>query len=108
MTITNSGLTIAETVARLYNASRVQGMGYLQAKPGKMTAITAAEEVALHSRPVNWANGAYSETPVNEISFDYLHGKVMKVRFIGDSSDFDPFLYDRDNGEGAALRAVTA
>jgi hypothetical protein len=37
-------------------------------------------------------------------NFDYLHGRVMKVDLSGDS--FDPWLYDRDNGEGAASRAI--
>ena len=37
--ITDTGLTIAETVARLYNASDLRGMGILQAKPSTMTAV---------------------------------------------------------------------
>jgi len=36
--------------------------------------------------------------------FDYLQGRPMKVDLSG--SEFDPRLYDRDNGEGAALRAI--
>ena len=39
-----------------------------------------------------------------ELCFDYLYGKVMKVDISGD--EFDPWLYDRDNGEGAAQRAI--
>jgi hypothetical protein len=36
--------------------------------------------------------------------FDYLHGRVIKTNFSGDS--FHPGLFDRDNGRGAAERAV--
>lgn len=40
----------------------------------------------------------------SELYFDYLHGKVMKVDISGDS--FDPWGYDRDNGGGAAQKAI--
>ena len=95
--ITDTNLTIAETVARLYNASDVRGMGFLNAKSDAMTVAAAQKEVDRHT---------YSSMHGSTTSFDYLHGKVMKVMFSGDSSDFDPLLYDRDNGNGAALRAV--
>lgn len=36
--------------------------------------------------------------------FDYLNGKVLKVDISQD--EFDPRLYDRDNGENAAQRAI--
>lgn len=36
--------------------------------------------------------------------FDYLKGRVMKSDLSGD--DFDPQLYDRDNGDGAAARVI--
>jgi hypothetical protein len=38
--------------------------------------------------------------------FDYLDGRVLKVDLSGDS--FDPWLYDRDNGDGAAEEAVVS
>ena len=37
--------------------------------------------------------------------FDYLKGRVMKVDLSG--NELDPYLYDRDNGEGAAERVVS-
>ncbi len=79
------GLDKAVILAGLYNNSKVQGMGFLQQIPGKMTVDEARELLKKHTY------------------FDYLYGKVMKVELSGD--DFDPWLYDRDNGEGAALRA---
>ena len=80
--ISLKGLNKAEVLARLYNASRIQGMGFLQAVSTQMT-IREAEELLKQ-----------------DTCFDYLHGKVMKVDLGGDS--FDPWLYDRDNGAGKA------
>jgi hypothetical protein len=76
----------AAILAALYNSSRVQGMGALQAKPGQMQEAEAAELLK------------------NQTYFDYLYGKVMKVDLSGD--ELDPRLYDRDNGQGAAERAI--
>ena len=92
-TINIEGLDKAEVLAVLYNASKQQGMG-LMCKRGSlsMTKEEAAQEIAEAQQP----NGsAY---------FDYLHGRVMKVRIAGEQ--LDPRLYDRDNGQGAAERAI--
>ena len=37
--------------------------------------------------------------------FDYLKGRVMKVDLSSDDG-FEEWLYDRDNGNGAAHRAI--
>jgi hypothetical protein len=37
---------------------------------------------------------------------DYLRGRIIKVDFT--SHELDPRLYDRDNGDGAAERALEA
>jgi hypothetical protein len=79
----------AEVLAKLYNASRPQGMGFLQATKQDMTRDEAAELLA---------NG--------QTYFDYLRGRVMKVDLSGD--ELDPRLYDRDNGQGAASAALDA
>jgi hypothetical protein len=81
-----STLNQAEVLAALYNASKVQGMGFLQAREGLMT----TEEAQALLNETNY--------------FDYVYGKVMKL-------DFSRYplcvrLYDRDNGEGAAMRAL--
>lgn len=39
-----------------------------------------------------------------QASFDYLNGRVLKVDLSGDR--FDPWGYDRDNGQGSAQAAV--
>lgn len=58
----------------------------------------------------------YSQKPMTEneaeellkmtTHFDYLKGRVMKVDLKGD--EFDPWGYDRDNGQGAAMNAIAA
>ncbi len=80
------GLNKAEVLAALYNTSKPQGMGFLHYNPKPMT--TREAEILLQ------------ETT----DFDYLKGRVMKVSLKGDG--FDSWAYDRDNGEGAAERAI--
>lgn len=82
-----SAMNKAEVLAKLYNSSRAQGISFLQAREGVMS-IEEAQKL-LDS---------------GETYFDYLHGKVMKVDLSGDQ--IDPWLYDRDNGKGAAARAL--
>ena len=75
-------------LAGLYNSARVQGLGILQARSEDMTPEQAAELLS----------GEESQY------FDYLHGRVMKVVING--STLDPYLYDRDNGDGAAQAVI--
>lgn len=83
----------AEVLASLYNHSRQQGMGFLNALGKKNLTVEDARKI-LESHAKD-GGGAY---------FDYLQGRVMKVDLGGDS--FDPRLYDRDNGQGAARAAI--
>ena len=82
-----TGMDKADVLARLYNASSPQGMGWLHAK---------AEPMGIDKARSLLERGAY---------FDYLHGRVMKVNLAGDQ--LNPALYDRDNGQGAALKAIS-
>ncbi len=77
----------AAVLAALYNNSKPLGMGILHFDPTRMSSGDA--QILLDD---------------GQTYFDYLKGRVMKVDLSGDS--LDPFLYDRDNGEGAAARAV--
>lgn len=81
-----SGLDKAEVLAALYNASFVQGLGFMNARSGEMTTEQARELLK------------------DQTYFDYLYGKVMKVDLSGDM--LDVWGYDRDNGQGAAKRVV--
>lgn len=83
------GLNKAEVLAELYNNAKVQGMGFLQADNKQMTTEEA-------------------KTILDESSdkyFDYLKGRVMKIRIAGD--EIDTRLYNRDNGNGAAERVLS-
>ena len=86
MTIDLKDLSKAKVLAALYNASKPQGMGFIQYDPKPMTESEAEKLLQ---------RGA---------DFDYLQGRVMKVDLSGDQ--FDPYLYDRDNGPGAAKAAL--
>ncbi len=83
------GLDKAEVLAALYNNSKVQGLGVLQARPGNMT-TEQARHLLSDDRPRKY--------------FDYLYGSVMKIDLTGD--ELNPSGYDRDLGEGAAARAI--
>ena len=83
-----SGLDRAEVLAALYNAARPQGMGFLHYKAESMTVEEAREQLAQGDRN----------------SFDYVNGRVLKVDLSEDS--FDSWLFNRDNGEGAAELAI--
>lgn len=86
-TISLEGLDKAEVLAALYNAARPQGMGFLQYDPMPMRREEA--------RKLLDSGATY---------FDYLKGRVMKVDLSG--QELRPGLYDRDNGAGAAGRAI--
>lgn len=83
------GLDKAEVLAALFNASKQQGMGFLDARGALPMTVNVARGVIQESR---------------ELYFDYLFGRVMKVDLSTD--ELDPGLYDRDNGQGAAERAL--
>jgi len=82
------GLDKAEVLAALYNAARPQGLGFLHYDPAPMT----HQEAEALLRQTTY--------------FDYIKGRVLKVDLSGD--EFDPSLYDRDNGQGAAERVIAA
>lgn len=84
-----SKLDKAEVLAALYNNSKQQGIGFLNARSREpLTKEEAAELLA------------------EDTYFDYLAGRVMKVELNGDT--LDSRLYDRDNGAGAAAAAIAS
>jgi hypothetical protein len=99
--VDTKGLDKAEVLAALHRESKAQGMGILHDR-GPLTVEQCrkvlAERQAGAKDEFSFAEGLY---------FDYLTGRVMKVDLSNDDG-FDPFLYDRDNGPGAAERAVSA
>ena len=86
MTIDISKMDKAEVLAKLYNNSKPQGMGMLHYDSTEMTTEEAGELLKTNTY------------------FDYLKGRVMKINLSG--AELHTALYDRDNGEGAAARAL--
>lgn len=82
-----SRLNKAEVLAALYNNSRQQGMGLLHTRGREPLTKDEAFQILKEEK-----------------YFDYLYGRVMKIDLSGDT--LDPWLYDRDNGPGAAARAL--
>lgn len=80
------GLDKAEVFVSLYECAKQQGYGLMHEKK-KITVEQAREMLK---------NNQY---------FDYVNGAVMKVDLSSDE-EFSEHLYDRDNGVGAAQRAV--
>ena len=76
----------AEVLSALYNKSKPLGMGLMHYTPQDMT-VLEAERLLL-----------------DNTYFDYVKGRVMKIDLSGNF--LDPYLYDRDNGQGAAERAL--
>lgn len=76
----------AKVLKALYDNSHLQGLGFLQAVDN-FTEEDARELLKVQS------------------NFDYLHGRVMKISLSSDDG-FEEWLYDRDNGTGAAQRAI--
>ena len=89
MSVNNSlslvGLNKAAVLAALYNMVRPQGRGLDRYDPKPITVEEAQKIIDRRG-----------------LSFDYLEGRVMKIDLSGDTVDV--WLYDRDNGDGAASR----
>jgi hypothetical protein len=78
MNAADYGLTKAQALVALYEGSQPMGMGFLQARSESLTEKEAEDIVA------------------RQPYIDYLFGRPIKIDFRKD--DFDPSLYERDNG----------
>ena len=102
--ISIEGINKAELLAALYNASAPTGMGFMWAgrAPAKMT---AADTQAVIDGRGDDSDEMFSKHRGPCLSFDYLHGRPLKVDLRG--NDFDPWGFDRDNGgPGTAARII--
>lgn len=82
-----TGIDKANILLALYNNSKPQGFGFLDYDKRPMT--------------YDEAKGLLER----QTYFDYIKGRIMKVDLSSDT-EFDEWLYDRDNGAGAAKRAL--
>ncbi len=90
MSIVNiAGLSKGVVLQALFNASKHQGLGFLQVEGAKPMTLDDANDIT-----------------ANDLYFDYCRGRVLKVDISGD--EFEARSYDRDNGNGAAERAIAA
>jgi len=87
--ISIKGLNKADVLVALFNRAQPQGMGFMHYSPEPMTRETAEKLLC------------------EATDFDYVQGRVMKVDLSSDT-EFDPWLYDRDNGQGAAAEVIEA
>jgi hypothetical protein len=87
MKVSTAGLKKEKVLAALYNASKPQGMGFMQYNPNPMTDEEARRLLQ------------------RSTYFDYLKGRVMKIDLQEDDG-FEAGGYDRDNGQGAAQKAI--
>lgn len=97
-----SGLDKADLLAALYNNSRPQGMGIMHYDPKPMT----VEEARTFLNVGDDLSQMFGDLPGRSMYFDYLKGRVMKVNLSGD--ELDAWGYDRDLGEGAAMRVISS
>lgn len=87
--ISIKGLDKALVLQALYNDSKQQGLGVLDFTGKKPMTLEEAKNILGENE---------------DFYFDYLNGRVLKSDITED--EFDPWLYDRDNGNGAAKRAL--
>lgn len=99
-----AGIPKAELLAALVNGTRPLGMGVLQ-DIGPMTVERAQARIdALQSHDSPQVSAMQSMSGGGRLCFDYVEGRPVKSEIGGDM--FDPHLYDRDAGEGAAEQVV--
>ena len=99
----------AAVLAALYNHSRPMGLGVLQAR-GPLTKEDAQVLVDTGRDDIKrmFPEGAAARTRENQVDFDYLYGRPLKVTFL-DGQIRGLRLYDRDNGgPGTARRLIEA
>jgi len=86
MKINISKMNKAIVLMVLYNESKSQGNSFLGGNGADMNQEEATKRLE------------------SQTDFDYLNGKVMKINLKPDA--LETWLYDRDNGDGAALKAI--
>jgi hypothetical protein len=82
------GLDKAQVLAALYNNAKPLGLGFFHATGATMTKKEAQSII----------NGQRG------LDFDYVKGRPLKVNLSGDK--ISTYLYDRDQGQGAAATAI--
>lgn len=102
-----TGLSKAQVLAALFNASAAGGMGFLQAGRGpQVMDVEHARQLIEAGNTATPDYGGFAKPGEQELYFDYLYGRPLKLDLTSDES-FEARLFDRDNGgEGAAQRII--
>lgn len=100
-TINIAGLDKAAILAALHNGTRALGMGRLHDIGRDLTVEEARTIMGIGDDSTQMFGDMGRK---RELYFDYVQGRPIKVDLSGD--EFDPWLYDRDAGQGAAARAI--
>lgn len=82
-------LSKPKILAALFNAANPLGLGFLHYRPE-------------HIMDENEAN----ELLKNQTWFDYLEGRIMKIKLTSETTELNTALYNRNNGENAAENAI--
>jgi len=86
-----SKLSKPKVLAAPFNAAKPLGLGIIHYKPEH---IMDEQEAAQLLESQQW--------------FDYVEGRLMKVKITPDTTELDTWMYNRDNGENAAENAIAA
>lgn len=96
-------LSQAEVLQRLYNGSFPLGLGTVHFEPEDMT-LEEAQKI-INNRLEKARIMAVNNPENYALRIDYCQGRVIKMNLTERESLFIG-LYDRDNGPGAAARAL--
>ncbi len=94
-----AGLDKVELFAALYNYAKPLGMGMLHYDPKPLTKEAAAILMGQGDDTQRMFGSSRGG-----LYFDYVKGRPLKIDLSGD--ELDTYLYNRDQGDGAAERIV--
>lgn len=83
------GLDKSEVLKTLFNCAKQQGLGLMNQTGKQPMQIDTAKALLKDGKTY----------------FDYILGRVLKID-LSSNIEFDERLYDRDNGTGAAAKAI--
>ncbi|MFD7161576.1 hypothetical protein ACFV9C_43815 [Kribbella sp. NPDC059898] len=99
-----AGLKKEIVLAALYHRAAAVGAGSLHPRVEDELSVASARELwRAHGQLVDQSRRGFRR--IKHIRFDYLHGRLLKVTFLGRTS-VDVTGFDRQYGPGAAIRVV--
>ena len=99
-----SGLDKAELLAALFNGSAQFGMGCMHGSGRADITVDDARKIIDPDSADDKTLTPWEQQDAKRLYFDYLRGRVLKVKLSGDN--MRTALYNRDIGRGAAEKIV--